>query len=345
MLVIRPIRATDLDALLVLVGQALSGLTTLPPDAEVLARRIKKSVRSFAKDVERPGDEGYLFVLEDMVSKQIVGICGIEAKTGGYLPFYAYEMQHEKHACEQLQIKKNIPILSVYMEHNGPSEVCSLFLSPQFRQKGSGRLLSLSRFLFIADFIQRFEQQIIAELRGWVDENGHSPFWEAIAKHFIDLPFEQADYLSIRDKRFIGDLMPRHPIYVPLLPEPAQKVIGQVHKNTRPALALLQSQGFHITELIDIFEAGPIVRSDVSEIYAIKHSVQLPVEIDDAVVDADHYLISNGALDYRCVLAPLRMADGKAIISAETAATLAVGAGATVRCVTAYPKSAQTTAS
>ena len=339
MLVIRPIRMSDLDALLVLVGQALSGLTTLPPDADVLARRIKKSEYSFGKDIERPGDEGYLFVLEDTEHKQIVGICGIEAKTGGYLPFYAYQMQHEKHQCEQLQIQKNIPVLSVYSEHDGPSEVCSLFLSPQFRQKGSGRLLSLSRFLFMADQQQRFEKQVIAELRGTVDADGHSPFWEAIAKHFIDMPFEQADYLSIRDKRFIGDLMPRHPIYVPLLPEAAQKVIGQVHRNTRPALALLQSQGFHVTELIDIFEAGPIVRCNVADIYAVAQSAVMPFTIDEQALDADLCLISNATLDYRCVLAPLRENDGVAHITAETAQALQLLDSTQLRWVSAYPQS------
>ena len=339
MLVIRPIRADDLESLMILVGQALSGLTTLPPDRELLAKRIDKSVRSFSEQVDKPGDEGYLFVLEDLQLHQVVGICGIEAKTGGYLPFYAYEMQHEKHDCEQLGIHKNIPVLSVHREHNGPSEICSLFLSPKFRQKGSGRLLSLSRFLFMADHQQRFEKHVIAEMRGTVDENGHSPFWEAIAKHFIDMPYEQADYLSVRDKRFIGDLMPRHPIYVPLLPEAAQSVIGEVHVNTRPALALLQAQGFQMTRLIDIFEAGPIVRCEVAEVFAIKQSQTIKVaKIAEGLGDTA-CLISNADLDYRCAFAPLQIDDAGATLDAQTASALQVDVGSELRFVSAYPSS------
>ncbi len=337
MYAIRPIRSSDLDALMVLVGQALSGLTTLPPDREVLGRRIQLSEQSFAKDVEKAGAEGYLFVLEDLEIEHIVGICGIEAKTGGYLPFYAYEIKHETHECEQLQVHKNIPILCVHSEHNGPSEICSLFLSPKNRQRGNGRLLSLSRFLFMAEFKNRFEEQVIAEMRGKLDIDGHSPFWEAIAKHFIDMPLEQADFLSVRDKRFIGDLMPKHPIYVPLLPEAAQEVIGEVHANTRPALALLEAQGFHKTELIDIFEAGPIVRSKVEDIYSVKHSRRQAITSIEVVQTEDLCVISNAHLDYRCVLAPLHSdADGVQVDQA-TADALGLKLGDELRWAPAYP--------
>lgn len=337
MFVIRPIRSADLDALMMLVGQALSGLTTLPPDAEVLGKRIRLSENSFSKDVDRAGAEGYVFVLEDLETEQIVGICGIEAKTGGYLPFYAYELKHETHSCEQLQVNKNIPILSVYSEHNGPSEICSLFLSPKNRQKGNGRLLSLSRFLFMADFRQRFEEQVIAEMRGKLDADGRSPFWEAIARHFIDMQLEQADFLSLRDKRFIGDLMPKHPIYVPLLPEAAQAVIGEVHANTRPALALLEAQGFHKTELIDIFEAGPIVRSRIEDIFCVKHSQRQVVKNIGDVKTESLCVLSNSSLDYRCVLAPVQSDENGVCIDQAAADALHIKTGDEVRWAPAYP--------
>ncbi len=335
--VIRPIRTADLDQLLVLVGKALSGLTTLPPDAEVLAKRIRNSERSFLRQVEKPSDEGYVFVLEDTQTQQVIGICGIEAKTGGYLPFYAYQIQHEKHVCEQLGICKNIPILCVSKEHDGPSEICSLFLSPQNRQKGSGRLLSLSRFVFMADFRERFESQVIAEMRGCVDDDGNSPFWEAIAKHFIDLPLQQADYLSIRDKRFIGDLMPQHPIYIPLLPQAAQDVIGDVHRNTRPALALLQAQGFKKSDQIDIFEAGPIVRSNVDDVFCVRQSKRERLGALQDNVTAELCLVSNGRLDYRCVLTPVAKSAAGLAIAADAAAALEVSVGDEIRWVPAYP--------
>lgn len=336
---IRPIRTDDLGKLLVLVGQALSGLTTLPPDRDVLARRIEQSEQSFSRHVDKPGSEGYLFVLEDSDNDEVLGICGIEAKTGGYLPFYAYEIKHETHQCEQLNIYKNIPILCVYSEHNGPSEVCSLFLSPKSRQKGSGRLLSLSRFLFMADQPQRFEDDIIAEMRGQLDEDGQSPFWNSIASHFIDMPYEQADYLSVRDKRFIGDLMPRHPIYVPLLPQAAQDVMGEVHTHTRPALALLKAQGFRKTALIDIFEAGPIVRARRQDIYCVSQSQRSRLAATDACPADRLCVVSNASLDFRCVLSGLQQRDDGVCIDADAAAALGLSVGDELRWVSAYPES------
>lgn len=341
---IRPICMQDLDGLYALAGQATSGLTTLPPDKEVLRKKILRAQRSFAKEVDRAADEAYVFVLVDNESGHVCGICGIEAKTGGYEPFYAYRIEDEIHHSEQLDVTRNIQVLKVYTEHNGPSEVCSLFLSPRNRKKGSGRLLSFSRFMFMAEFPQRFEEEVIAEMRGVINDEGGSPFWRAIAKHFIDMPLAEADYLSLKDKHFIGELMPRHPIYVPLLPAEARAVMGEVHVNTRPALALLQSQGFHKTDLVDIFEAGPVVRARCEDIACIQHSRCLSVQEIVPQLTGTVSLISNRQLDIRVVLDAVdeidgdKDAEGSVRISQEAAQILQVQCGDTVRVSDAYPQ-------
>src|SRR6202012_5011720 len=117
-----------------------------------------------------------------------------------------------------------------------------LFLAPAYRKDGNGRLLSMSRFLFMAEHPDYVDPTIIAEMRGVVDDQGHSPFWEAVGRHFFDIDFPTADYLSMVNKRFIADLMPKHPIYITLLPREAQAVIGKVHDQTEPAMAMLQQE-------------------------------------------------------------------------------------------------------
>ena len=67
-----------------------------------------------------------------------------------------------------------------------------------------------------------------------IDDKGRSAFWDAVGKHFFGIDLVKADYLSMVNKKFIADLMPRFPLYVPLLPPAAQAVIGQVHPETRP---------------------------------------------------------------------------------------------------------------
>ena len=59
----------------------------------------------------------------------------------------------------------------------------------------------------------------MAEMRGWQDENGKSPLWEALGSHFFNIPFPDADYISgIGNNQFIADLMPKYQIYIEMLP-------------------------------------------------------------------------------------------------------------------------------
>lgn len=50
-----------------------------------------------------------------------------------------------------------------------------------------------ARFLFIAAFREWFSPHLFAELRGCSDEQGQSPFWDALGHHFFDIPFADAD--------------------------------------------------------------------------------------------------------------------------------------------------------
>ncbi len=138
--------------------------------------------------------------------------------------------------------------------------------------KGCGRLLSLSRFLYMAAHPKRFASTTIAEMRGHQDEQGISPFWEAIGAHFFKVDFPRADSLSMIDKKFIRDLMPRYPIYLELLPHDAVEAIGQVHAQTKPALAMLEGEGFRRNSLIDIFDGGPVVECETAKIKAVANS-------------------------------------------------------------------------
>jgi len=274
MLVIRPIAMEDLPALVALSHTTGFGFTSLPKDANLLKRRIKASLRGFINlsDEDPPRGETYLFVLEDTQTKTISGTTGIVSKVGGFDPFYAYRLETNIHASAQLNVRKTIRTLHLSEQHNGPCEIGSLFLSSQYRGGGTGRLLSIARFLFMADHLDYFDSTVIAELRGVVDAQGRSPFWDAVGHHFFDIDFPSADYLSMVNKKFIADLMPRHPIYIPLLPFSAQAVIGKVQPDTEPALAMLREEGFQLSDAIDIFDAGPVVKCDLKQIRAIRES-------------------------------------------------------------------------
>ncbi len=336
---IRPVAATDLDTLFSLAHETTFGLTTLPRDRDLLKQRIDDSLRAFDTIAQKPTGEAYLFVLEDDQTQQVVGTSGIVSKVGGFEPWYAYRIETQVHQSTMLDIRTEHRALHLVAEHSGPSEIGSLFLKPTHRRGGLGRLLSLSRFLFIADHPHHFDDEIIAELRGVITDEGQSPFWDAVGKHFFQIDFPKADYLSIVNKEFIGDLMPTHPIYIRLLPNAAQEVIGQVHENTRPARAMLEREGFHFRDMVDIFEAGPVVHCARDEIRAVRESHLATVAdiVDDAIEPADK-VVANARRDYRAVIAGVEPIEGDNVrITRATAAALQVEQDQQVRYVPLRP--------
>ncbi len=173
-------------------------------------------------------------------------------------PWYNYHVGTLVHASRALDVYTVAPTLFLANDHTGHTELCSLFLDPAFRHGKNGALLAKSRLLFIAEFAERFAPKVIAELRGKLDADGRSPFWEGLGRHFFAMEYSTADYLTgIGQKSFIAELMPRHPVYANLLPESARAAIGAVHADTQPARALLEQEGFRYEGYVDIFDAGP----------------------------------------------------------------------------------------
>jgi len=331
----RPIRETDLSGLVELVRSTGGGLTTLPANPAFLSDRIHDSVRSFSPRVSKPGGEYYLFVLEDLATGAIVGTSGIAARVGGFDPWYSYQIRRERFAHPPLNIEKEVAVLHLLEQHRGPTEVCSLFLRADRRRDGNGRLLSLARLQFIGAFGRRFTAKVIAEMRGYVDPSGRSPFWEAVGRHFFDHDFYAADVLSgLGEKEFIADLMPRHPLYVPLLPPEVQAVLGRVHHDTEPALALLKAEGFAPMGEIDIFDGGPLMQAEVTQLRTIQQSrtgTLREIVAAAAAPAATPHIIGNAALEFRACLGEVKALGGEAVaLAAPLAEALQLSPGDSV---------------
>ncbi|MDR6981657.1 arginine N-succinyltransferase [Rheinheimera pacifica] len=334
MMVIRPIRADDYPALYSIAVESGHGFTSLPVNDELLMRKISRSEQSFNKVVSSPGDEGYLFVLEDTLTGEVCGTSALEAAVGLDDAFYHYHLGKVVHSSRSLGVYKTADILTLCNDYTGVSELCTLFLRESRREKNNGRLLSKMRFLFMAEFPQRFSDRVIAEMRGISNTDGSSPFWQWLQEHFFSLDFPTADYLTgIGQKVFIAELMPKYPIYVSLLSKQAQAVIGRVHDKTKPALALLQSEGFSHRGYVDIFDAGPTVEARVEHIRSVRNSQRLQVRLGD-VSNGQPYLICNtSVVDFRATWLALNVNEHSAEVTlpADVAAALRVSAGDWVR--------------
>ena len=337
MMIIRPLMVTDSDAMLNLANKAGVGFTSLPADPHRIASKIEASLAAFSGSANLESEQSYVFVLEDTQTSTVVGICGIESSIGLSSPWYSYRIGTLVHSSRELGVHNTFPTLYLSNDQTACAEVCTLFLDPDYRQNKNGQLLSKSRFLFLAQFPHRFETKIIAEMRGVSDDNGQSPFWDGLGAHFFDMPFAHADHLTgLGKKEFIAELMPRHPLYINLLPKEAREVIGEVHSNTLPARKMLEDEGFRYQGYVDIFDAGPTLETQVKDIRAVRDSALYTITIEEHLPASQiPYLISNTSLSgYRCTMAYISIPNsGPLCLGIELANSLQVTCGDIVRAV------------
>lgn len=330
MIIIRPIKMTDYDDLHRIAIESGHGFTSLPVNEEILRKRISHSEESFKTQVNHPGSQGYLFVMEDIETGQVVGTSGIEAAVGLDNAFYHYHLGKVVHSSRELNIHNTVETLALCNDYSGATEICTLFLQESHRKNSNGRFLSRCRFLFIAEHKERFSDCIIAEMRGVSDENGQSPFYRWLEEHFLSIEFTKADYLTgIGNKGFIAELMPKYPVYVNLLSKEAQKVINKVHDNTVPALRLLEAEGFSRRGYVDIFDAGPTVEAERNQIRSVRNSKKYQVLIDDDCGEESNqkYIICNTQVEnFRAtqVTLILRETANQVVITHEVAQALQV---------------------
>lgn len=335
MIIIRPIQQHDYDDLYRIAEESGHGFTSLPVNEALLKKRIDCTEKSFKKEVVKPGTEGYLFVMEDTETGKIVGTSGIEAAIGLEDTFYSYHLAKVVHSSRELNIYNRVETLTLCNDYTGASEICTLFLSQTHRKNRNGRFLSRVRFLFMAEHKERFDETVIAEMRGVSDDKGRSPFWNWLETHFFSMDFPTVDYLTgIGNKSFIAELMPKHPVYVNLLSESAQAVINQVHDNTIPALKLLEAEGFCRRDYVDIFDAGPTVECNINNIKTIAQSRRYQVIISD-VNESNNYIICNTKIEgFLAVQASIQLQDSEyVVISKSTAEALNVNKDDWVRLV------------
>lgn len=314
-MIVRPIQTSDLDALYALAQSVGVGMNSLPADKAYLAKKIDRAVQSFNLSLPKE-HASYLFVLADDQDRAL-GVCGIEASIGWDEPWYTYRISQMVHACQDINIYSNTPTLFLTNDQIGYSELCSLLLHPDARGRKNGPLLSRARFMFIRQFRELFARKIFAEMRGFNDEQGQSPFWDNLGRKFFNMEFDRIDFLTGRGQRsVIAELMPKYPVYSHLLSESARACFGKVHPNTQPALEMLKQEGLRFENYIAIFDGGPVMEAYIDDLRLIKDSIVLTAEtlITDDADEQPPILLSNQSLeDFRTTLSFQYRIEGNSI--------------------------------
>ena len=324
-LIVRPARRSDIDAICDLAELAGPGFTSLSVGRERLAQRVDDSEASFAANISAPKNERYLLILEDTGDGTIAGMSAIKSRVGNKAPFFNYKLLRLTQASGSLDAPFGMDILMLVNEYTGASEVGTLFVHPKYRGKtakkrGAGRLISQARYMVMAIAPQRFSETVISELRGAVDQQGNSAFWDAVGRPFFRMNFNEADEISAAsNNEFIVDLMPRYPIYVDLLPEGAREVIGKTHPAGEGARRYLEAEGFRYDRVVDIFDGGPCMTGLRDNLRTVRDSrvVNITAPGDTSLTA----LVSNNKInDLRVILTQISMSDdGAGLTDADCA--------------------------
>ncbi len=248
-------------------------LLNLPPDKKRIAKMIQWSQDSFRGEVE--DDKGkYIFVVEDTKHQMTVGCSQIIGKHGTTEnPSYSFEVLTTERFSQELGVGFVHRILRMKATTDGPTELGGLILTPNYRGRPEkvGKILSLMRLVYIGMFRKKFKRELYAEMAPPLVDNKRSDFWESLGRKFTGMSYQEANQLSLQDKKFISSLFPSEDIYVCLLNSKARLVIGKVGFETQPAYRLLKRLGFSYNNEVDPFDGGPHIAALCDEIPMIQN--------------------------------------------------------------------------
>jgi arginine N-succinyltransferase len=359
MLFVRPGRLSDLDALEHMARTARPVLHSLPHERQALEARVALSEDSFRAEADFPGEEFYLFVLEESTTGKLLGTSSVVASAGYSAPFYVFRNDALIHASRELHVNRKIHALTMSHELTGKSRLAGFYLDPTLTGDAAAHLLSRARMMYIAANRRRFTPEVFSLLLGVTDETddrSSSPFWEAVGRKFFGRDFAEVEKISGgRSATFIAEVMPTYPLYVPLLPEAAQRVLGEPNAKSLLSYDIHLEEGFEPDRFVDIFDAGPVLTAQMDRSACVKHNqtrivrevpeptpTPTPAEAaseaasrlrgDDGTMTG--LVASNRPGDFRCVLAELPCArERDAPLVSAARAVLGVVHGDPVRCV------------
>lgn len=240
------IRAADIKDLADFLDLALvagAGFTSLPASECLLAERLHQSTKAFS------GESGALILaLEDRNASRVVGCAAIKTGSAPRKDFLNFLIDDRQKCLSRTSLYGDL------------TEVGSLLIHPDYRKFGIGRWLAQSRYLMIAGNLTRFGDHIFSELRGVIDQNNTSPFYDGVLAPYLDLTYEEADHLSAHGRQAeLNAMLPTTPIRIDDVGEAAEASIACPHQDGRKALWFLEDEGFRFEGAVDLLDGGPLV--------------------------------------------------------------------------------------
>ncbi|PKP82694.1 MAG: hypothetical protein CVT79_04445 [Alphaproteobacteria bacterium HGW-Alphaproteobacteria-18] len=301
---IRPVRAADLQEVFSLSMFAGAGLTSLQPDIQFLGALIAKSEASFAGPIQT-NSQTFLLVMESFDTGEIVGCASIKTCVG------TDDFMCADFAIEggNLERPDNL-ILKRTLE--GFTEVGSLFLRADHRASGAGRFLARARYILMANQRHLFDQPIVAQLRGWSEDDGRAPFYDEVWSDRLRMTYQQSDARLAREgARFILDVFEGIEIDPRALSVPAASAIARPHPTAAGALKLLEEEGFRQADLIDLADGGPIMVGQIGTLSSLQTARPVSLKISDPTPADRSGMLSNSSFSgFRACVGAFQEAEG-----------------------------------
>lgn len=121
-----------------------------------------------------------------------------------------------------------------------------------------------------------------------------------------------------------------------MLSKEAQAVVGKVHDNTRPALKLLESEGFRFRGFVDIFDAGPTVEAEVCNLNSVRNSRLVTVTVSGSTAEDEgipHIVCNTQLENFRATKLSLPAGADELILTTEQARAMHLESGDEARIV------------
>jgi len=330
MWIARPAADDDVPSLMALAEMAPPHVHTLPRTHDAIEEAIAHTREALARLVDAPADEHYQLVLEDDTGA-IVGTAAIAATAGSAGAYFSYRNDVVHHVSRDLRIANNVHVLTLNSDLTAHSQLSGLQVASG--HAAAATLLSRARLMLAAADRRRFADSFFACLPGQTFSDHTSPFWNAIGRKFFNMDYLSAERAvrGARNGTLIVELMPHYPVYVPLLPEAACEVIGQLHPAASTAFDILAGEGFEVDRYVDIFDGGPVLEAHASRLRTLSTTRTLTVAeaVDSRPGETCLIATATATQAFRCAMAPatVELDRGRILLSAATQDALHVGTG------------------
>jgi arginine N-succinyltransferase len=272
MMLVRPIRDSDIRQVSQLFGEDIVGMTSIPRCKTKWNKIVRESMRSFSNDICPTEQNSFFMVLEDTTSGVISGTTAVYTNVGVSAPLVSFALKSSA-PCNGNSVRTKLSSFQISKRHGPFTEVGSLYLNKAYRGANYAKLLTKSRYLLMASQSCRFNEDVIAELRGWQQPDGQCPFWSEIGMKFVELPFHEIDrFNSINGSSVLATKIPERPFYLDTLREEVRRFVAMEHKDASPARRRLEQEGFRFNGRFDVFDGGPTLECKFDELETIRNS-------------------------------------------------------------------------